>query len=172
MHSLTADVNIQSPGWQAALPQLEALVALIIEEINTLHGVRSGVRSGEFSIIFTDDAKIRVLNKTYRGENKPTNVLSFAFMDNDEFICPNDDPYIYGDVFVARETMMREATGYSKSLYDHTAHLITHGVLHLLGFDHVTAEDARKMEDLERGILHGIGIADPYGEEIRKAFDA
>ena len=167
MHALTADVSIQSSGWQSALPHLEVLVARIIEEINTLRGVRSG----EFSIIFTDDAKIRVLNKTYRGENKPTNVLSFAFMDNDEFICPNDDPYIYGDVFVARETMMREATGHSKSLYDHTAHLITHGVLHLLGFDHVTAEEARKMEDLERGILHRIGIADPYCEEIREAFN-
>ena len=161
-HALTADVRIQSRGWQSALPRVEVLVALITEEINTLFRVRSG----EFSMVFTDDATIQVLNKTYRGENKPTNVLSFALMNDDEFISPNDDPYIYGDVFVARETMMREAAAYSKSLYDHTAHLITHGVLHLLGFDHVIAEDAQKMEDLERGILHRIGIADPYCEGV------
>jgi len=106
---------------------------------------------GELSIVLADDAFVRDLNKSYRGKDKPTNVLSF----------PNDEEPL-GDVILAYETVAREAEEQKKSFKHHAAHLIVHGILHLQGHDHEEEEAAEKMERKEARILRGLGIADPY----------
>jgi probable rRNA maturation factor len=116
----------------------------------------------ELSLLFTDDAHIRVLNKRYRGKNKPTNVLSFP--------APRAKPKTFGpqlgDLVFAAETVAAEAARDGISLADHLAHLIVHGFLHLLGHDHEVEREAIAMEGLETAILARLGIADPYGGEV------
>lgn len=146
----------------------------------------------EMSVILADDDTVQELNKNYRGKDKPTNVLSFAlyadgggdegedegFEDEEqdqeelgdepddgdvEFLSPEAPvPVILGDVILAFETVEREAREQRKAFADHLAHLVTHGVLHLLGYDHIEDSEAEQMERLETQILSGLGIADPY----------
>ena len=106
----------------------------------------------ELSILFTDDAHIRRLNAAYRGKDKPTNVLSF----------PQAGGPLLGDVILASETVAKEAVLAQKPLKDHIAHLVVHGFLHLLGYDHEADEEAEAMEALERAALKRLGIEDPY----------
>jgi probable rRNA maturation factor len=113
----------------------------------------------ELSVVLTDDAAIRILNRDHRGKDKPTNVLSFPGFS------PDEDPVpLLGDIVVAQETVAREAAEEGKSIADHFSHLIVHGMLHLFGYDHETEADAEIMEDEERRILAALGIADPYAE--------
>ena len=110
-----------------------------------------------------DDAAIRRLNAEFRGSDKATNVLSFPGGDD----AAGGAPALLGDIAVALETTRREAGVEEKAFEDHLSHLIIHGMLHLLGHDHLSAEDAELMEGLERRILAGLGIADPYaGQEL------
>ena len=107
----------------------------------------------------TDDAEQQELNRQWRGIDKPTNVLSF----------PQIEPFaavtgLLGDIILARETLEREATELEKPLTDHFTHLVVHGFLHLLGFDHETEAEALVMEALETQILDSLGIADPYAD--------
>jgi probable rRNA maturation factor len=113
----------------------------------------------ELSIVFTDDAAIRRLNAQYRGKDAPTNVLSFP---QTESPAAADSGMLLGDVILAAETLRREAALASKPLEDHMVHLIIHGFLHLLGYDHQTEAAAEKMEQLERVALNRLGIPDPY----------
>lgn len=114
----------------------------------------------EMSIVLADDAFVRELNRDYRHIDKPTNVLSFPAEDDDA-----TGPRLLGDVVLAFETLLREAADEGKSALDHLAHLVVHGTLHLLGYDHEEAQEAEEMEALERKILAGLGIADPYQAE-------
>jgi probable rRNA maturation factor len=107
--------------------------------------------TGDVSVVLADDAFVQDLNRTYRGKNKPTNVLSFPG-DNDEL----------GDVLLAYETVKKEASEQGKRFADHAAHLVVHGCLHLLGYDHERARDAEKMEALEVRILRQLGVLNPY----------
>ena len=111
------------------------------------------------SIVLVDDVLIAKLNRTYRGIAKPTNVLSFASAEPPR---RNTPLRLLGDVVLAYGTIAREAHEQGKSLADHVAHLVVHGVLHLLGFDHVRNAEARRMEALEVAILAGLDVADPY----------
>lgn len=114
----------------------------------------------ELSLVLTDDAHIRVLNKQWRDQDKPTNVLSFPSADEDD-----DEPGpLIGDVIVAYETTAREAEEEGKSFEDHFTHLLVHGLLHLFGYDHIEDDEAEEMEALETEILAGLGVADPYGD--------
>lgn len=111
----------------------------------------------ELSIVLTDDAEQQVLNREWRGIDKPTNVLSF----------PQIEPFapvigILGDITLARETLEREAQELGTSFEDHFIHLMVHGFLHILGYDHLKEADALVMERLETQILTSLGIADPY----------
>ena len=108
--------------------------------------------AAEFSILLADDALLAELNSLHRGKDGPTNVLSF----------PDDDGSAIGDIAIAYETVMTEAAAQEKSSRDHLLHLIVHGVLHLLGHDHLEDGAAAVMEGIEAEILAGIGIADPY----------
>lgn len=120
----------------------------------------------EMSIVLGDDALVQRLNRDYRGKDKPTNVLSFAFADNDsEPETDPDAPIMLGDIVLSVDTLRREAAEQSKPFDHHLAHLVVHGVLHLLGYDHEGgAEEAEAMESLEAGILAGLSIPNPYDE--------
>jgi probable rRNA maturation factor len=117
---------------------------------------------GIVSIVLTDDAEQRRLNRTWRGADAPTNVLAFPLAG----AAPPGAPVLLGDVVLAFETVAREAAEQKKPLADHLRHLVVHGVLHLLGFDHRTDTEAAIMEARETEILAGLGVPDPYGDTI------
>lgn len=123
-------------------------------------GALSVLRGGEaqFTILFTSDSQIQELNRQWRGQDKPTNVLSFPAAQDGN---PEFSNYI-GDIAIAYETIVREAQEYDKVFEDHVLHMIVHGILHLLGHDHENDAEAEIMEDLERKILAKAGIGDPY----------
>jgi probable rRNA maturation factor len=111
----------------------------------------------ELSIVLTDDAQQQGLNRDWRGIDKPTNVLSF----------PQIEPFgpvtgILGDIVLARDTLEREAAELDKPFTDHYTHLVVHGFLHILGYDHIDEAQALVMEGLETQILATLGIPDPY----------
>ncbi len=113
----------------------------------------------ELSLVFADDAMIQSLNAQWRGKDKPTNVLSFPAFP----LKPGAKlPPLLGDVVLARETVTREALAENKPFDDHVSHLLLHGFLHLLGYDHETEADALVMETIETRILASLAIPDPY----------
>jgi probable rRNA maturation factor len=123
-------------------------------------GALSHLSAGMVTFVFTDDASIQTLNRDWRGFDKPTNVLSFP--DGDM----GDENLIHlGDVIVAHETLMREAQDLNISFNDHLTHLLLHGTLHLLGYDHIDDAEAELMENIEIQILKGLGIKNPYQNE-------
>jgi probable rRNA maturation factor len=109
---------------------------------------------GHFTLLLASDARVKTMNALFRGKNKPTNVLSFPAQEN-------ADGYL-GDVAVAYGVVRREAREAGKRFADHLTHLAVHGVLHLLGHDHMKPKEAARMEGLEREILAEFGISDPY----------
>ena len=115
----------------------------------------------EVTLLLTDDEEMQALNRTWRGKDAPTNVLSFPLEER------ISEPGLLGDVALAYETTLKEAREANLVLADHISHLVVHGVLHLVGFDHEQDEEAERMENLERAALASIGIADPYPDEGR-----
>lgn len=120
------------------------------------------------SLLFTSDAEVHLLNREWRGRDKPTNVLSFPMMEREELeaLAPGEGPPVMlGDIALAYATCAREAAEKGVTLEAHASHLIVHGLLHLAGHDHVESdEQAEAMEQLETRILAKLGIADPYGD--------
>ena len=108
---------------------------------------------GNLTVLLSNDAKLKSLNHEFRGRNKPTNVLSFPAAGADGY---------RGDIAIAYGVARKEAAASGKALNDHACHLVVHGVLHLAGYDHERAADAKVMEPLEVKILKRLGIADPY----------
>lgn len=106
----------------------------------------------EVSIVFADDREVQNLNKTFRHQDKPTNVLSFSSDEEEEL----------GDIILAYETILQEAKDANISPLHHTLHLIVHGFLHLLGYDHEKEKEAKNMESLEIQILESLNISNPY----------
>ena len=137
-----------------------------------LQGAGLPVAGFAISLMGCDDARIAVLNADFRGKPVPTNVLSWPSEERGaEFVgdAPEpplpgapEDPESLGDIAIAWETCVREAEEQGKPMVDHVTHLIVHGTLHLLGYDHVEAEDATLMEGLEVQILASLGVCDPY----------
>ena len=109
------------------------------------------IKKGELAVVLADDAFVQQLNATYRGKNKPTNVLSFEG-DGDSL----------GDVILAFETIKAEAGDQGKAFRDHTKHLVVHGILHIMGYDHMNDKDAGQMELLEIKILKKLRVTNPY----------
>jgi probable rRNA maturation factor len=116
-----------------------------------------GACGREATVVLGDDALVRSLNATYRGQDKPTNVLSFSFKD-----APGAGRHGLGDVVLAAETIVREAEEQNTPPVHHLQHLVIHGLLHLLGFEHDTDAEAEVMETIEVEILATLGVADPY----------
>ena len=161
------DVLIQTSGWTRELASA-AMVCRRAARTAWAHGAPTRLKrraaTSELSILLTGDRAIRGLNRTYRGQDKATNVLSFPAGDD---TAPGKArarirELILGDVVVAYGTVAREARQAGKSLKDHLSHMVVHGVLHLLGYDHETAPDAETMERLEIKILSQLGVDDPY----------
>ena len=150
-------VRLLDPGWRRRLPAAERLARRAARAALAGAG-RRGARPGELCLVLADDALLRALNRTYRGIDKPTNVLSFR----GEPRAPRGGARNYGDVVVARETLVGEARTQGEPPGDHLTHLVVHGVLHLLGYDHEAKTEANRMERLEVAILARLGVADPY----------
>ncbi|KPH60194.1 endoribonuclease YbeY [Pseudoalteromonas porphyrae] len=115
----------------------------------------------ELSIVIADEAQSQQLNNDYRGKDKPTNVLSFEFEAP-----PGIDIPLVGDLIICPAIVLAEAIEQEKTFHDHFAHMVIHGCLHLLGFDHIKDEDANEMESIEKQLLADLGIADPYRDDI------
>jgi probable rRNA maturation factor len=120
----------------------------------------------EISVRLTSDEEVHALNRQYRGKDKPTNVLSFPMVQADllETVSRNSDDgeLLLGDIVLAHGVCAAEAAEKSVSLEAHAAHLIVHGLLHLLGYDHQGSAEAEEMESLERDIMARLGLHDPY----------
>lgn len=146
----------EAGGWSA----FASHEAVIEKAASTLagHPRCRRARGTEATVVLGDDALVRGLNRTYRGKDKPTNVLSFPFQ-----LPPGAVPSgMLGDIVLAAETIAVEAAEREIPPLDHLRHLVIHGLLHLLGFDHETDAEAQDMERLETEILARLGIADPY----------
>ena len=111
----------------------------------------------EMTVRIVDEAESHELNLTYRGKDRPTNVLSFPFECPDEVELP-----LLGDLVICRQVVEREAAEQEKPLMAHWAHMVVHGSLHLLGYDHIEDNEAEEMESLETQIMKGLGFDDPY----------
>ena len=111
----------------------------------------------EMTVRIVDEAESHDLNLTYRGKDRPTNVLSFPFECPDEVELP-----LLGDLVICRQVVEREAAEQEKPLMAHWAHMVVHGSLHLLGYDHIEDNEAEEMESLETQIMQGLGFDDPY----------
>jgi probable rRNA maturation factor len=145
--------------WRVALPDVKARVEAAARAVlRRLYRARVPACGIELSLVLGDDRLVRGLNRRWRGQDRPTNVLAFAAGDE----APGAAPLLLGDVVLAFETVQREAMEQGKPLADHVAHLVTHGVLHLAGYDHQATAEARRMEALERRILAELGVPDPY----------
>lgn len=172
-------ISVEAEGWLEALAGAdEAAVERIVEAwarralaaglaASGRLAASAGGRPGEISIALTDDATVQELNAAWRGKDKPTNVLSFASLADDEdaeelLAEGRSDPVMLGDILLALETLQREAAAEAKTMADRTAHLTVHGMLHLLGYDHIVEDEAEEMERLETEILERCGVPDPY----------
>ena len=162
-------IAVECADWNHALPDAEELCRRVAA-ITLASALQSlPPERCEISLVLGDDALVQRLNLQYRGQDKPTNVLSFAALDDDEAPIPEEGPVLLGDVIVAYQTAVAEAEAEGKSLSHHLSHLVVHGVLHLLGHDHIEDDEAEEMEGIERSILAALGIQDPYAAEERDA---
>lgn len=159
------DIVLADPAWRRALPRADALArraaAMALAEAG-----EAAVAGAGLTILLADDRALRRLNAEHRGKDKPTNVLSFPAGAHPAQ-AGSERPL--GDIVIALETTRAEARAAGKPLADHLAHLVIHGVLHLLGHDHERPAPARRMERLEVLLLARLGIADPYVAERRRA---
>ncbi len=153
----TVDISFPCPGWQARHEAIAEAAERAARAVLDDRGAGEDHADYEISIVMADDAFIRELNRNWRNIDKPTNVLSFPADDADDH-----GPRMLGDVVLAHETIAREALASGTPMLDHVTHLIIHGTLHLLGFDHESEQEAGEMEALESRLLARLGIADPH----------
>jgi probable rRNA maturation factor len=156
---LSLDISAPSPLWRG-LPRARPIARETIAAAAESGGQGEG---GEVSLCLADDAALRALNLRWRGIDKPTNVLSFPSAPPNRLA----EATTLGDIALAYETLAREAEDLGVSLADHYRHLLVHGFLHLIGYDHETDAEAERMEALETKILARlVGAADPYAREV------
>lgn len=153
---MTIAIDVEDAGWEA-IPGLDVLTRQAAAAAFTATGLIA--EDFDTSILFTDDAAIAALNAQWRGKDHATNVLSFPAED---MPLPDGEPRPLGDIVLALGVVSREAADQGKTLPHHATHLIIHGMLHLLGYDHEDDGEAEEMEGLETEILKGLGISDPY----------
>lgn len=144
------DIEVEAAAWTQALADVEILARMAADAALA----KAAPRGGGATILLTDDSSVRDLNARFRQKDAATNVLSFPAPAN-----PEDH---LGDIALAFETCLREAREQGKPLAHHLQHLVVHGVLHLLGYDHIGDDEAEAMERLEATVLAGLGVPDPY----------
>lgn len=151
---LQLDIILEDGDWSAFEPVKEAL-----GEVADAVARRLDLHDSEAAVALSSDERVRTLNRTYRGKDKPTNVLSFPAAESG--LPPGARRHL-GDIVLAAGTIAREAAAQGKPLRHHLQHLAVHGLLHLVGYEHESEQQAREMESLEVEILAQIGIPDPY----------
>jgi len=160
-NSINIDLSLQEPAWNN-LANIEKIVkdtAYKALEMAILPKAVFG-KNLEASLVLANDDLLQLLNREYREQDKPTNVLTFASLDSDDPIV--GDVCMLGDVLMSYDTLVREAQEQGKFITDHIRHMVVHGVLHLLGYDHIEEDDATDMETLEIRILETLGVQNPY----------
>lgn len=168
---LILEVIVDYKDWLKDLPDAEVAIISALEQF--IEHVPEGKKLTKFThlelgIVLCNDDFIKNLNSRYRSQEKATNVLSFEGLAPEQtLILQNDDPapefpLSLGEVYIAHETLVKEASDAGISLHDHFVHLVLHGLLHLVGYDHIEDEDAEVMEALETRLLGHLAIDDPY----------
>jgi probable rRNA maturation factor len=155
---LEIDIAIEAEGW-ARVEGLDALVARAVEA-GLAEAPLQPMTGAELSILMTNDARMREINRAWRGQDKPTNVLSFPAVPPDRIAASA----LLGDIALAWETVQAEAVAEKRTIDAHLSHLVIHGLLHLLGEDHETEAEAERMETREVAALARLGYASPYAE--------
>lgn len=162
---MMVEIGIEHAQWQEVdglEGHVRSALAAVAETVNVPD-------RAELSVVFVDDATIAGLNRDHRGKDGPTNVLSFPVPAAPVSAGEGGRPVLLGDVVLACETVLREAREQDKLVADHVRHLVVHGALHVLGYDHETAEEAEDMEQLEISILAGLGVPDPYRPNLERS---
>ncbi|MER8461685.1 rRNA maturation RNase YbeY [Mesorhizobium sp. M1409] len=149
------DISVEAGEW----PDEANLTRLVDRAVAAAFAETGVAGRSELSLVFSDDAHIRALNAGWRGKDKPTNVLSFPAFP---LLKGAPLPPMLGDIVLAAETVAREAALEDKPVENHITHLVIHGLLHLLGYDHETDAGAEAMEAIERAALARLAIPDPY----------
>jgi len=158
--NIEIDITIQEECWNDAINDIDNLIR---EAISTaLHNHINALESVEISIVLADDHIIQELNKAYREKDMPTNVLSFPMSEPKDLKKPLIPFCSLGDIILAYETITREAKEQNKRLSDHFTHMLVHGCLHLLHYDHIDNDEAEVMEKQEITLLAQLGIKNPY----------
>jgi len=163
MTTICPDIEQDSALWDA-LVDAEAIAERALESAASLAGITL-FEGAELGVLLSDDAHVKSVNQEWRGIDKPTNVLSFPAVEPAKLA----RAAFLGDIIIAYETVEREARHEGKAFADHYAHLVVHGFLHLLGFDHIDEADAERMESLEVAILSSLDIPDPYADRSEMA---
>lgn len=156
--TITVDIEIEDAAWTGGVEDAEALVWRAAQAVLDAH---EDIEGQGITILLTDDDSVQALNRDFRQKDYATNVLSFPSPQNPE---ANPEGQI-GDIALAYGVCAREAAEQGKPLAHHLQHLVAHGVLHLLGYDHEGDEEAEAMESLEREILAGLDVPDPYASD-------
>ncbi len=168
-YAIEINVCVSSDCWLTACPDAEALAGRAARAALAAALQTTANAPVLLDIVLTDDSEQRALNRTWRGKDSSTNVLSFAMTDPAAPApprAPRGAPVLLGDVVLALETVALEAAEQRKRLPDHLSHLVVHGVLHLLGFDHESEAEAAIMEAREIEILAALGVPAPYADTM------
>jgi probable rRNA maturation factor len=161
----TVALTIGAPAWRRHLADPQGVCRRAFAATLELVPTPPWLARTEIGVLLADDATVRRLNADHRGEDRATNVLSFPTFGHILEVAPGHlapGPVPLGDVVLALKKVRAEAAAERKPFLDHVSHLLVHGCLHLLGYDHETAKDQARMEGLERVILAQLGIPDPY----------
>lgn len=161
---LAVDVIIFADGWRVVLSDAEAACRRWACRAFAI-AAACPAAAAEAVVVLADDALLAALNRDFRGIDGPTNVLSFPAGEDGAAPCDAGAPKPLGDVIIALETTRAEAAREATPLADHVCHLVVHGILHLLGYDHAIEEEADAMERQETAILATLGVADPYAND-------
>ncbi len=159
---LAIDIAVPDERWNGVDAALDQSVRAAVRATIDHAGLEA--EDAEISVVLGDDALVHRLNREFRATDRPTNVLSFALTEGEPEPSGPGGPVMLGDVVLAFDTVAREAREQSKSEREHALHLVVHGVLHLMGYDHGSEAEARDMERMEQRVLADLGIADPYLE--------
>ncbi len=163
----TIVLTVATAEWRETIDHLEERCERIVAETLKRSAAEAWLRRGEVSVLLSDDDQVRELNRRYRGRDRATNVLSFPTLDFEEgkaSFPPPTGHVLLGDIALSFQRLSQEAVEEKKPILDHFAHLLVHGTLHLLGYDHQNDEQAAVMEGIEETILASLGMAAPYDQ--------